>query len=135
MDRRVYLTEGRARRSSRRWCTVASQCVGALVDARLIETIDKAARRRGERYVTDLAKAARASGVASETYVTRPVTPYRGVIDAAKRKKCDSISIGFPRPRRDRLAHPGQRDPERAGAFPGSRCSCIVEVLPNDLAA
>jgi nucleotide-binding universal stress UspA family protein len=66
---------------------------GAVIDARLIEIIDRAARRRGEKYVAEVAKAARASRVACETYVTKPVTAYQGIIDAAKRKKCDAIFI------------------------------------------
>jgi nucleotide-binding universal stress UspA family protein len=66
---------------------------GAIIDATLIETIEKAARQRGEKYVADVAKMARTSGVRCESYVTRPATPYQGIIDAAKRKKCDAIFI------------------------------------------
>jgi nucleotide-binding universal stress UspA family protein len=64
---------------------------GTLIDATLIETLEKTARQRGARYVAEVAKAARAAGVACETYVTRPVTPSQGIIGAAKRKKCDAI--------------------------------------------
>ncbi len=66
---------------------------GALIDARLIQTIEKSARRRGEKCVAEVAKMARASGIACQTYLTRPLTPYQGIIDAAKRKKCDTIFI------------------------------------------
>ncbi|HLB15901.1 MAG TPA: universal stress protein [Burkholderiales bacterium] len=64
---------------------------GALIDAALIETLEKAARQRGARYVAEVAKAARAAGITCQTYVTKPVTPYQGIIDAARRKRCDAI--------------------------------------------
>jgi nucleotide-binding universal stress UspA family protein len=64
---------------------------GALIDATLIATLGKAARQRGEKCVAEIAKAARASGVACGTYITKPVTPYQGIIDAARKKKCDAI--------------------------------------------
>jgi len=64
---------------------------GALIDATLIETLERTARQRGQRYVAEVAKAARAAGVACETYVTKPVTSYQGIVDAARRKKCDAI--------------------------------------------
>ena len=66
---------------------------GVLIDATLIADIDKAARRRGEKCVADVAKMARASGVRCRTYVTKPVTPYQGIIDAARKNKCDAIFI------------------------------------------
>jgi nucleotide-binding universal stress UspA family protein len=66
---------------------------GALIDATLIETIEKAARQRGQKCVADVAKAARAAGVRCQTYVTKPATPYQGIIDAARRQKCDAIFI------------------------------------------
>jgi nucleotide-binding universal stress UspA family protein len=66
---------------------------GALVDASLIETIEQAARRRGERYVAEVAKAAKAARVRCDTLITRPVTAHQGIIAAAKKKKCDAIFI------------------------------------------
>jgi nucleotide-binding universal stress UspA family protein len=66
---------------------------GVVIDARLIDVIERAARQRGDRYVAEVAKAARASRVRCETVVTKPVTAYRGIIDAAKRKRCDAIFI------------------------------------------
>jgi nucleotide-binding universal stress UspA family protein len=65
----------------------------ALIDATLIETLEKNARKLGAKYVAEIAKAARASGVACATYVTKPVVSYQGIIDAARRRKCDAIFI------------------------------------------
>jgi len=64
---------------------------GALMDAPVVEIIESTARKQGEKYVTEIANAARVAGVACET--TRPVTAHKGIIDAAKRKKCDAIFI------------------------------------------
>jgi nucleotide-binding universal stress UspA family protein len=66
---------------------------GAVIDARLIEIIERAARQRGQKHVAEVARAAKASRVRCETYVTKPVTPYQGIIDAARKKKCDAIFI------------------------------------------
>jgi nucleotide-binding universal stress UspA family protein len=64
---------------------------GALIDATLIGTLDKAARQRAAKYVGEIAKAARGARVACETLVAKPVTASQGIIDAARRKKCDAI--------------------------------------------
>jgi nucleotide-binding universal stress UspA family protein len=66
---------------------------GALMDPPVIAMVEMAARKRGEQYVTQIAKAARAAGVPCTTYVSRSATPYRGILDAAKRRKCDAIFI------------------------------------------
>jgi len=66
----------------------------AIISADLTDTIDKHARKHGARYVAEIAAAARAAGVACEPYVTRPFAPNQGIIDAAKRKRCDAIFIG-----------------------------------------
>jgi nucleotide-binding universal stress UspA family protein len=66
---------------------------GALMDSPVIAMAETAARNPGEQYVTEIAKAARTAGVPCATYVTRAATAYRGILDAAKRKKCDAIFI------------------------------------------
>jgi len=66
---------------------------GALMDPTVIEVIESTARKQAQKYVTEIADAARAAGVGCQTYITRPVTAHEGIIDAAKRKKCDAIFI------------------------------------------
>jgi nucleotide-binding universal stress UspA family protein len=67
---------------------------GMVIDGKLMATLEKYAREHGEKYVAEIANAARAAGVACETYVTKPFRPHEGIIAAAKRKKCDVIFIG-----------------------------------------
>jgi nucleotide-binding universal stress UspA family protein len=66
---------------------------GALMDATVIETIDRTARKQADKYVAEVAAAAKAAGVRCGTYVSRPITAHEGIIGAAKRKKCDAIFI------------------------------------------
>ena len=63
------------------------------MDPTVMEMVEHTARKQAEKYVTQVANAARAAGVACETYVTRPVTAHEGIIKAAKRKNCDAIFI------------------------------------------
>jgi len=48
-------------------------------------------RERGESYLAPVRQAAEAAGVACETLVTQPATPYQGIIEAADDRKCDVI--------------------------------------------
>ncbi len=45
----------------------------------------------GEKHVEKMAKVAKAMGVPFSTVVTVAETPYEGIIDAAKKHKCDAI--------------------------------------------
>src|SRR5262245_26431344 len=64
---------------------------GVVIDTSTFSTFVERARQQGEKYVAVVAKAAKAAGVRCDTYITKPVTPYQGIIDAAKKKKCDAI--------------------------------------------
>lgn len=66
---------------------------GALMDPAVIDTLERAARREAEKSVAGIAAAAKAAGVRCQTYLSRPVTPHEGIIQAARRKKCDAIFI------------------------------------------
>lgn len=65
----------------------------ALMDATLIDVIEKTARKQAQKSVAAVAAAAGAAGVACATLINRPVTAYQGIIAAAKRNKCDAIFI------------------------------------------
>jgi len=67
---------------------------GVVIDVRLLEALAKQARTQGDKYVAEVIKAAEAAGVGCEGYVSKPATPYQGIIDAAKQKKCDVIFMG-----------------------------------------
>jgi nucleotide-binding universal stress UspA family protein len=56
-----------------------------------IEALQKRLNEQGEQFLAEIKKAADAAGVACETVMTSPAAPYQGIIDAAKKKKCDVI--------------------------------------------
>jgi len=70
---RLYYAEGRSARAS---------AVKEL-QARLDE--------QGRGYLADLAKAAERAGVACQTVIGTPATAYQGIVETARRKKCDAI--------------------------------------------
>jgi len=59
-----------------------------------IRTLEAETRQEGERLVADAARVAEQAGVAVDTEIDRPQSPYRGIIDAAKRLGCDLVFIG-----------------------------------------
>jgi nucleotide-binding universal stress UspA family protein len=65
----------------------------ALMDPTIIDIIEATARKRAGKDLAKIAAAARAAGVRCATYMSRPVTAYEGIVNAAKRKKCDAIFI------------------------------------------
>lgn len=63
------------------------------IDALTLQEFERAAREAGERHVgavTELAKAAR---VPFASLVAKARTPYEGITEAARKKKCDVIFI------------------------------------------
>jgi nucleotide-binding universal stress UspA family protein len=46
---------------------------------------------RGEKILAGISKAAMEAGVPCEVLMTSPGTPHQGIIDVAKKKKCDVI--------------------------------------------
>jgi nucleotide-binding universal stress UspA family protein len=46
---------------------------------------------QGRQYLEEIAEACKASGVACETVMTTPAAPYQGIIDTARKKKCEII--------------------------------------------
>jgi len=70
---RLYYAEGRSARAS---------AVKAL-QAQLTE--------QGHRYLAELERTARSADVECEIMMNTPATPYQGIVDAARRKKCDAI--------------------------------------------
>lgn len=64
---------------------------GAGVRSVDIVAIEKRLRELGTKYLDEIVQAASAAGVACETVMTSPAAPYQGIIDAARKKKCDVI--------------------------------------------
>ena len=46
-----------------------------------------------ERYLDALAKVADKAGVPCDTLISRPAAPWQGIVDVARRKKCDVICM------------------------------------------
>jgi nucleotide-binding universal stress UspA family protein len=64
---------------------------GTVIDTATLNAFEKRAREQGEKYLAQVEKESKAAGVACETLMTKPATPYQGIVDAAKRKNCDVI--------------------------------------------
>lgn len=64
---------------------------GYLADKKLAAEFERRALEHAQRCVEEVAAAAKARGVPFEPLVTRSSLPYRGIIEAAQRRKCDVI--------------------------------------------
>ena len=64
---------------------------GYIVDNRTIKVFEQQARAAGQRHIDSMANAADAVGVKFTGMVTTDETPYEGIIEAAKKQKCDAI--------------------------------------------
>jgi nucleotide-binding universal stress UspA family protein len=64
---------------------------GYILDTATLLGMDRRAKELGEKYLAEVAKAARAAGVSCQTLMTKPETPAEGIIAAAKKRKCDVI--------------------------------------------
>lgn len=64
---------------------------GYVIDRGTMDQLDRQAKAAGEKYLAEIAKAAAAAGVTYEGLITKPPTAYEGIIDAARKKKCDAI--------------------------------------------
>ena len=67
-----------------------------------VKPLEKLMREQGEQYLAEIRKAADAAGVACDTVMTSPATPFQGIIDTSRKKKCDVIFIASHG--RDKLA-------------------------------
>lgn len=56
-----------------------------------IKALQQRLNEQGQQYLAEIRKAAEAAGVACETVMTSPATPYQGIINAARKNKCDVI--------------------------------------------
>jgi len=64
---------------------------GTVIDTATLNAFERRAREQGEKHLAQVEKEAKAARVSVEKVMTKPATPYQGIIDAAKRKKCDVI--------------------------------------------
>jgi nucleotide-binding universal stress UspA family protein len=70
-----------------------SQGTGDVMPAELIAEMERRSRDFGERCVAAIGRAAKRAGVPYEPLVTEAVAPHQGIVDAAKKRRCDAIFI------------------------------------------
>ena len=66
---------------------------GYVADKRLVAEFERRAGEFASRCVGAVAVAAKAAGVRFEPLIAKSPVPYKGIIDAAKKQKCDAIFI------------------------------------------
>lgn len=66
---------------------------GYVADKQLVAEFERRSREDAKRCVGSVGVAAKAAGVPFEEVVVTSSVPYRGIIDAATRQKCDAIFI------------------------------------------
>jgi len=64
---------------------------GEFVPSPVLEQIEAGAREQAQKYIEEATKVARAAAVPCESQISRPTTVYQGIIEAAKKKRCDVI--------------------------------------------
>ena len=64
---------------------------GYAFDQKVIEEIEQHARKAAQNRVDAIGKMAKAASVSFTSVVTKAFTPYEGIINAAKKQKCDVI--------------------------------------------
>jgi nucleotide-binding universal stress UspA family protein len=60
-------------------------------DAKMAGEHDRAAREAGAQYIDEVGRAAKAAGVAFDCAVSEAVSPYEGIVNAAREHDCDVI--------------------------------------------
>ena len=60
-------------------------------DQSVIEGIEDSARQAGQKRVDTIGKMAKAAGVPFASLVSKANTAYEGIVDTAKKRKCDVI--------------------------------------------
>ena len=64
---------------------------GYLADRSLVAELERRAREVAQRAVDQISAAAKEAGVKCETMVDTAVVPYKGIVEAAQKEKCDAI--------------------------------------------
>ncbi|MDB5926599.1 MAG: universal stress protein [Betaproteobacteria bacterium] len=64
---------------------------GYMMDQKMIERLEESARAAGQKRVDAIGKMAKVAGVLFAAVVTKALTAHEGIIDAAKKRKCDVI--------------------------------------------
>ena len=64
---------------------------GYLAERNLVAELERRAKETAQKSVDEIAVAAKAAGVRCDTKIGSAVPPYKGIIDAAEKNKCDAV--------------------------------------------
>jgi nucleotide-binding universal stress UspA family protein len=64
---------------------------GYIMDRKLMEEFDRRVREIGQQHVDSISKAAKDAGVQFTSVVNKAYAPHEGIIEAAKKQRCDVI--------------------------------------------
>ena len=64
---------------------------GYMMNEKMVEEFEQSARKAGQKHVDAIGKMARAAGVRCAAVATKASTAYEGIVDTAKKQKCDVI--------------------------------------------
>ena len=64
---------------------------GYMIDRKTIKVFEQQARKAGQKHIDSMAKIAAAAGVNFVGAMTVVETPYEGIVEAARKFKCDAI--------------------------------------------
>lgn len=64
---------------------------GYLAERRLVVELERRAKEVAEKSVDEVTVAAKAAGVPCDTSISQSVPPYKGIITAAEKNKCDAV--------------------------------------------
>jgi nucleotide-binding universal stress UspA family protein len=65
--------------------------VGGAIGMAPLTEFEARVREQGEKYLAEAERAAKAAGVRFQGLIAKPAAPHQGIIETAKRKKCDVI--------------------------------------------
>jgi len=64
---------------------------GYMIDNKTIKAFEQQARQVGQKHIDSMAKIAGTAGIKFTGVMTMAETPYDGIIETAKKQKCDAI--------------------------------------------
>jgi nucleotide-binding universal stress UspA family protein len=56
-----------------------------------VKRLQEQLAKEGQQYLAEIEQACMAAGVACESVIATPASPYQGIIEAARKKRCDLI--------------------------------------------
>lgn len=66
---------------------------GYVADRKMTAEFERRSREYAERCVGEIGAAAKKAGVRFESLIVKAAVPYKGIVEAAKKAKCDAIFI------------------------------------------